>query len=55
MKLPNPNHYDNKWDYEEACEAHQAYLDCTPHPAQPIIVRRRLAQQDPDSNQFAYD
>ncbi|MGX2968686.1 hypothetical protein [Ursidibacter sp. B-7004-1] len=52
MKLPDPNHYESKWDYEEACEAYQAYLDGTPHPAQPIFVRQRLDRNNPDSNNF---
>lgn len=55
MRMPNPRNYDSDWDYYEACEAYQAYLDGKPHNAQPIAVRQRLAQQDPDSNQFAYD
>lgn len=55
MRPPNPKNFDSDWDYYEACEAYQAYLDGTPHPTQPIIVQQRLAQQDSDSNQFAYD
>lgn len=55
MRPPNPQNYDSDWDYREACEAYQAYLKGEPHPAQPRVVRQRLARQNPDSNQFAYD
>ncbi len=50
MKMPNPNHYESDWDYYEACEAYQAYLDGKPHDAQPIKTRRKLVRQDPDSD-----
>lgn len=55
MRMPNPQHFDSDWDYYEAVEAYQAYLDGTPHPAQPLFVRQKLARRDPDSNQFEYD
>lgn len=55
MRQPSPHDYDSDWDYEEACEAYRAYLDGEPHSYQPIVVRQRLAQHDPDSNQFVYD
>lgn len=55
MRQPSPYDYDSDWDYEEACEAYRAYLDGMPHPLQPIVVRQRLAQHDPDSNDFIFD
>lgn len=55
MKMPFPHDFDSKDDYYEASEAYRAYLNGEPHPAQPKYVQQRLAQQDPDSNQFAYD
>lgn len=52
MNAPHPNNYDSDWDYYEAEEAYQAYLDGKPHHAQPIFTQHRLAQLDPDSNDF---
>ncbi|MFK5074079.1 hypothetical protein ACI3PW_01285 [Glaesserella parasuis] len=52
MKMPDPNNYDSDWDYYEACEAYQAYLYGKPHSSQPIFVKQKLAQNDPDSNSF---
>ena len=52
MKMPNPNHYESDWDYYEAMEAYQAYLDGKPHDAQPIVTQWKLARQDPDSDYF---
>lgn len=52
MRPPNPNHYESDWDYYEAQEAYQAYLDGTDHPALPLFVRQQMAYHNPDSNQF---
>lgn len=55
MRQPSPHDYDSDLDYYEALEAYQAYLDGEPHSYQPIFVRQRLAQHDPDSNDFIFD